>query len=315
MASGDLEIRTAAGGPRPLAGILAIATLFAVPALAPLVGSFLGLLSGAEPAAAAPAPDPAPAELQARALEAFERYARLTEGRNEDELRAKSSFLWVDSLPETQREQAYAQLRAGKVQIERLETREQGKAIECPDGLIHHWVGVIYIPGATLEQTLRLVQDYDHHATYYKPEVQRAKILEHHGDDFRVFLRFQRKKVLTVVLNTEHEIHYFPLGATRAHSRSRTTRISEVENHDTPGEREKPVGRDGGYLWRMDTWWRFLERDGGTYVQCESVSLTRSIPAGLGWLVGRFVNSIPRESLTFTLTATRAALEHSAAKQ
>ena len=75
-----------------------------------------------------------------------------------------------------------------------------------------------------------------------------------------------------------------------------------------PSEREKPIGHDGGYLWRLNTYWRFLERDGGTYLQCESVSLTRGIPAGLGWLVGPFVTSLPRESLEFTLDTTRRAL-------
>ncbi len=307
----ELErIRTANGSPQLMAMLLAVVGFFTGPSVAPLIASCAVLLPSTTPAAGGSPPGPSPVELEPRTLQAFERYARLTEAREEDELRAGAPFLWVDALPASQREQAYAQLRAGKVQVERLETREQGKLIECPDGLIHHWMGIIFIPGATLEQTLRILQDYDHHASYYKPEVERAKILEHQGNDFRVFLRFRRKKVITVVLNTEHEIHYFPIDTTHAHSRSRTTRIAEVENHGRADEREKPIGHDGGYLWRMDTWWRFVERDGGTYVQCESVSLTRSIPTGLGWLVGPFVNSIPRESLTFTLNATRTALLH-----
>src|SRR2546427_365073 len=161
---------------------------------------------------------------------------------------------------------------------------------------------------AAPEQTLRLIQDYYHHSIYYGPDVARSKVLERRGDDFKVYLRFHRKKIITVVLNTEHEIPYSPVDATHAHSRSVATRIAEVENHDRPDEREKPIGNDGGYLWRMNTWWRFLGRDGGTYVQCESVSLTRTIPVGLGWLIGPFVNSIPRETLAATLTATRTAL-------
>ncbi len=282
-----------------VAVLLALGGLISAPRLAPLAGTT---------PTTEPGPSPAPAELRQPTLEAFERYARLTEARNDAELHAGSPFLWVDVLPRAGREQTYAQMRAGKVPLERLQTREEGKAIACPNGLIHHWVGAIYVPGATLEQTLRLLQDYDHHSTYYSPDVQRSKILEHSGNDFRVFLRFHRKKVITVVLNTEHEIHYFAIDATHAHSRSRTTRIAEVENHGRADEREKPVGHDGGYLWRMDTWWRFVEGDGGTYVQCESVSLTRDIPTGLGWLVGPFVNSIPRDTLTATLNATRAAL-------
>jgi hypothetical protein len=85
-------------------------------------------------------------------------------------------------------------------------------------------------------------------------------------------------------------------------------RIAEVENAGKNNEREKPPGEDGGYLWRMETWWRMDERDGGVYVQSEVVSLTRDIPAGLGWLIGPFVTSIPEETLTFTLEATRKAV-------
>lgn len=282
-----------------------------------LLGTLLaaaGLLAVAVPSRAAdPAPSPEPVQLKQRTLDAFDRYMRLTEARNADDLRRGTPFLWVDGLPEGQRQAAYAELRAGQVKMERPETREAGQPIPCPGGLVHHWVGVVFIPDATLPQTLHLLQDYDNHAVYYKPDVQRSKILERHSNDFKIFLRFRRKKIITVVLNTEHEVHYFPMDATHAHSRSRTTRIAEVENHDKPNEREKPVGDDGGYLWRMNTYWRFLEQDGGTYVQCEAISLTRDIPAGLGWLIGPFVTSIPRETLTATLNATRAALESKSA--
>ena len=96
---------------------------------------------------------------------------------------------------------------------------------------------------------------------------------------------------------------------TLGHSRSSAIHIAEVENAGKSNEREKPPGDDGGYLWRMETWWRMEERDGGVYVQSEVVSLTRDIPAGLGWLIGPFVTSIPKETLTFTLQATRKAVE------
>ena len=128
------------------------------------------------------------------------------------------------------------------------------------------------------------------------------------GDRFRVYLRFFMKKVITVVVNSEHDARFSRAGSDRAESRIYSTRIAEVEDPGTAHEREKPVGRDGGYLWRLNTYWRFLERDGGTYVQCESITLTRGIPIGLGWLVRPFVTSIPRETLEFTLATTRKAL-------
>jgi hypothetical protein len=138
--------------------------------------------------------------------------------------------------------------------------------------------------------------------------VERSKIESRDGDHFLLFLRFRRHKVITVVLNTQHEVRYFRDSETREHSRSSAVHIAEVENAGKSNEREKAPGEDGGFLWRMETWWRMEERDGGVYVQSEVVSLTRDIPTGLGWLIGPFVTSIPKETLTFTLEATRRAV-------
>ena len=256
----------------------------------------------------APAADPAPAKLRSETVAAFDRYERLTEERNDVEWKRGSALLWIDSLPEPQRSEAYAALKRGDVQIHQLSTLDNGKPVACPGGIIHHWVGAAFIPGAKLGDVLGVLQDYDHQSTYYAPDVERSKIESHEGGHFRIFLRFRRHKVITVVLNTEHDVHYFRDAPERAHSRSSAVRIAEVENPGKSDEREKPPGGDGGYLWRMETWWRMEERDGGVYVQSEVASLTRDIPTGLGWLVGPFVTSIPKETLAFTLEATRKAV-------
>jgi hypothetical protein len=248
------------------------------------------------------------AELQSRTVEAFNRYVQLTESRMDSETARREPFLWVDALPRERRATAYAQLREGKVVIERLETFDNGKRIDVPGGLIHHWIGTVFIPGATLAQTLSLEQDYNHHQDYFQPDVIRSKILRHDGGDFLVGLRFYKKKIITTILDTEHEVHYTAVDSTRASSRSHTTRIQEVENAGKPDERLEPEGNDRGFLWRMNTYWRFEEKDGGTYVESQSISLTRDIPVGLGFLIGPFVTRVPRESLTFTLSTTRAAV-------
>jgi hypothetical protein len=282
-----------------------IATSILVPAL---------LAASAFSTQSAPAADPAPAKLRSETVAAFDRYLRLTEERNDVEWKRGSALLWIDSLPETQRSDAYAALKRGDVQIHQLSTLDSGKPVVCPGGIIHHWVGAAFIPGAKLDDVLGVLQDYDHQSTYYAPDVERSKIESHEGDHFRVFLRFRRHKVITVVLNTEHEVRYFRDAPERAHSRSSAVRIAEVENPGKSDEREKQPGNDGGYLWRMETWWRIEERDGGVYVQSEVASLTRDIPTGLGWLVGPFVTSIPKETLAFTLEATRKAVQQKEAR-
>jgi hypothetical protein len=129
-------------------------------------------------------------------------------------------------------------------------------------------------------------------------------------------MRLRKKKVITVVLDTEHEVHYFQLDPLRWYSRSYTTRIAEVDNPGEPDERQLPPGADHGFLWRLYSYWKFQERDGGVYVECQALSLTRNVPLGLGWLIEPIIRQLPRESLANTLRATRdAALAKAAASR
>jgi hypothetical protein len=261
------------------------------------------------PGPGARAAGPALPKLKTETQEAFDRYVKRVEARNEGELKRGTDLLWVDGLPEKQRAEAYAGLKSGEVKMQKLEILHNGKPMACPGGMIHHWTGVVFVPGAKLEDILAVLEDYDKHSVYYAPDVERSKIESRDGDHFRVFLRFRRHKVITVVLNTEHEVQYFHDAPGRAHSRSSAVRIAEVENAGKSDEREKAPGDDGGFMWRMETWWRMEERDGGVYVQSEVASLTRDIPAALAWMIKPFVADIPKESLTFTLQATRKAVE------
>jgi hypothetical protein len=253
--------------------------------------------------------EPALPKLKMETQEAFDRYIKLVELRNEAELKRGTSLLWVDGLAEAQRLAAYVALKRGEVKMQKLEVLDNNKAVACPGGMIHHWTGTVFIAGAKVDDVLEVLEDYDRHSTYYAPDVERSKIESREGDHFRVFLRFRRHKVITVVLNTEHEVQYFHDAAGKAHSRSSAVRIAEVENAGKSNEREKAPGDDDGFMWRMETWWRIEERDGGVYVQSEVASLTRDIPTGLGWMIKPFVTDIPKESLTFTLEATRKAVE------
>jgi hypothetical protein len=254
-------------------------------------------------------PEVMSAELRPKTVEAFDRYAQLTEARINREVSQAEKFLYLDELPPPRRSEALAALQRGEIFMERLQTLDaSGHTMEAPEAIIHHWLGAVFVPGANLPQTLALVQDYNHHQDIYKPEVVGSRLIGHTGNDFQIYYRLRKKKVITVTLNTYHDVHYFPVDSTRWYSRSYSTRIGEVANADTPNEREKPVGHDGGFLWRINSYWKFEEKDGGVYVECESISLTRDIPTGLGWLIKPFVTSIPKESLEMTMGSTRAAL-------
>jgi len=249
------------------------------------------------------------ADLKPQTLAAFSRYVQLTETRIDAELKRSGQFLYVEGLPEARRAQVLARLHNGEIFIEPLSTPDaSGKEIVPPGGMLHHWLGAVFVPGASLRQTLELVEDYDHHQDIYRPEVVGSKLVSRNGDDFKIFYRLRKKKVITVTLNTNHDVRYFPVDSTHCYSRSYSTRIAEVANADSPKEREKPIGHDSGFLWRIYSYWRFVEKDGGTYVECESISLTRALPLIIGIIIRKFVTEIPRESLQMTMGSTRLTL-------
>ena len=245
------------------------------------------------------------ADLQTDTVAAFDRYVAATER----QLAAPGQpFLWVDQQPAAERQKMLESLTRGGLVMEKLTTRDGTRTIDVPHGAIHHWLGVVFVPGATLSSSVALLQDYNRHHEVYQPNVADSRTLSRDGDRFKVRLRFFMKKIITVVVTSDHDAQFVHDGPDRVSSRIRSTRIAEIENPGTPHERELPEGHDGGYLWRLNSYWRFMARDGGVYIQCESVTLTRDIPTGFGWLVGPLVTSIPRETLTFTLETTRRAL-------
>jgi hypothetical protein len=239
-------------------------------------------------------------QLKPRTLQAFDTYIRDAEAAMEPTLRGERSFLWSDTNSEIAQ-----QISKGEIHAQFWSGREP---LEIPNGLIHDWIGAVLISRATVEGTLALVQDYDHHKNIYKPEVMDSKLISHDGNDFQIFLRLLKKKIITVVLDTDHDVHYLAVDSKRWFCRSHTTRIAEVEDPGTPKEKVLPPDTGYGFLWRLYSYWRFLERDGGVYVECRAVSLSRDIPLGLGWIIEPIIRKLPRESLINTLKATRDAL-------
>jgi len=244
------------------------------------------------------------AELKPQTLQAWNAYVSAARARMEDRATGKAPFLWLDEQPDLAQ-----QVRAGEVVVAPADGINLHPA---PGGLIHDWIGAVLIPNTTLATTLALVQDYDNHKNIYKPEVMDSRLLTHHGDDFTIFLRLLKKKIITVVMDTYHDVHYQRVSDSQWFLRSYTTRACEVDDAGTPKEIVHPPDTGYGFLWRLYSYWRFMEEGDGVIVECRAISLTRDIPMGLGFIISPIIKNLPRESLINTLKATRQALSGAA---
>jgi len=179
---------------------------------------------------------------------------------------------------------------------------------DFPGAMLLHWRGTAFVPGATAADFERLLKDYNAYPQHYSPQVLQEKILMQQGDHYQVVMRVRQRHVITVVTDTTYDVTFGRLDARHGYSNSRSTQSSEIDSPGTRRERALNSSEEHGFLWRLNTYWSYEERDGGLYMQIESVSLSRSIPTGLGWAIGPFVERVPRESLEFTLRSTCNAL-------
>ena len=227
----------------------------------------------------------------------FNSYVAGVESRIAQQHRAASTFL----APEDRE-----RLRKGEPIIEKLAPLSPPG---FPGAMLHHWRGTAFAPGATAADFERLMRNFGAYPQRYAPQVVHARILAQQGDRYQVLMRVKQHHVITVVMDMQYDVTFSQLDAQHGSSLSRSTRISEIGSTGTADEHALSPGEDHGFLWRLNTYWSYEERDGGLYMQIESVSLTRAIPTGLGWAIGPFVESVPRDSLEFTLSSTCNALK------
>jgi hypothetical protein len=252
--------------------------------------------------------DPAWANvLKPETVAAFEQYVHTREAQMEQVFRS-GNFLYSDTLPEASRKSLEADLRQGKVFIDEVTTISVSQPVHIPNGLIHDWLGMAFIPGATVAQVSALLRDADRQQVIYKPNILRSKLLETNGNEYKIFLQFHTKAIITVILNGTFSVDYYPMSDTRIESRSYSSRFAEVADAGTPAERELPGGKEHGYMWRMNSYWKIEQRDGGVYIQAESIGLTRGVPFLYSWLVDPYLKILPRQYLTDLLTLTRKAV-------
>jgi len=227
----------------------------------------------------------------------FDRYVSAVQTRIEQEHSTAPSFL-AGMDPDRA-----ARLRRGGVIVDRL-TPPAGESL--PGALLHDWRGTVFVPGATTADFEGLLRDFGDYPTEFAPQVLEARALNGPGQHLRMTMRVRQQHLIAVTLDETCDVRFGRLDTKHGWSTSQSTGIEEIGANGRPVS----IGAEHGFLWRLDTWWSYEQKDGGLYVQIETVSLTRSIPAGLGWVVGPLVENIPRDSLEFTLRAARAAVEN-----
>lgn len=235
------------------------------------------------------------------ALAGWDRYVAAVEARRAADVGDRGRFLLMD-FESTAAVERRA-LEAGRLVVERVDAPSRGGAsIDIDDGMVHHWRGAVLLPGITIDELLARLQT---DAPPLSAEVLRARVIERRPSFIKVFLRLQRAKIVTAVYDTEHEVTFVRDGADRASSRSIATRIAELQDVGTPQERERAAGEDRGFLWRLNAYWRYQAVPGGVIAECESISLSRDVPFGLGAIAGPIIRSTARESMERTLEALR----------
>jgi hypothetical protein len=236
------------------------------------------------------------------AVFAFNSYSKTAESRLAQQHRSPNSFL---APAASDPEGAETRLRQGALILERL-TPSTGANLS--GALLHHWRGTAFAAGAKAGDFERLMRDFNSYPQHFSPQVLQAKVFTQGGDRMQAWMRVRQRHVITVVMDTTYDITFGHLDVQHGYSISESARIAEIDAAGTGAERTLSASEEHGYLWRLNTYWSYMERDGGLYLQIEAVSLTRSIPRGFGWAIQPYVESIPRESLEFTLRSACNAL-------
>jgi hypothetical protein len=239
------------------------------------------------------------------AVVGFDSYVQAVEARLADQHRAPDGFLTTSARDA----HGARPLQDGELIVERI---TPAAGADLPGALLHHWRGTAFARGASAADFELILREFNNYPRHFAPQVVQAGVLAHPAgkveDHVVARLRVRQQHLITVVMDTTYEVSFGRLDAQRGWSTARSKEIREIQGAGTAKERALPTGEEHGYLWRINTYWSWEERDGGLYLQMESVSLTRSIPRGLGWAVDPLVASIPRESLEFTLRSACNAL-------
>ncbi|MEQ1887117.1 MAG: hypothetical protein ABL967_18795 [Bryobacteraceae bacterium] len=252
------------------------------------------------------APNCSAAWLTPAAENAFQKYVSGVESRLNAQHSTTSTYLAVSSGVGS---------AGSKFQVESM----NGGTWSVEQALLHHWRATAFVPGATPQQMLALLRDYNRLPENYAPQVVSARVISQSSGAARIAMRIQEHRVITIVLDGEYSLESKLEESRRGYSNSRSNRIRQIENAGSANERPLDLGHEDGFLWRLNSYWSFQATNEGTVdgvrIQCEAISLTRDVPRGLGWLIIPIIRDFPKEALEFTMQATIKALQTPSAQR
>lgn len=209
-------------------------------------------------------------------------------------------FLWVDD----ESPEIVQRVQQGEVVVT---DHDPGKVSQ---GMIHHWIGAMFIPNVTLEQVMNVLSSYDRYNDFYKPVIRKSVVVERKGDNAEVFvLGVQKAFLVTAAVETDNQVQVVRLNREKIYIMSDALRVQEIADFGQPGEHPFSEDRRPGYVWRSFVLQRIEQRDGGVYVELETIALSRGIPVGFGWLIKQVTDELPRRLMLETLNDTRTAVQ------
>lgn len=237
--------------------------------------------------------------LQPETVSSFDAYVQRVESELSHRWNGEKAFLRVEEEP-----RALQKVMNGRLFVERSAPYVP---LDVPDGLVHDWYGAVFIPHTSMQKVLGVLQDFDHHADIY-PQVTRSKLISRDGNDITGYWRLEEKKqAIQSAFDVRQEAHYQQINADEWICKAYAKDIKAVEDPDSDHERIRSAGEGMGLLWRLYAYWDLKAVSGGVLAECRTVSLSRGLPGGIGWLIRPFVQSIPKESMDSTLRNTRKA--------
>lgn len=241
------------------------------------------------------------ANLKSETIAAWDDYTETAKADFQQRIRSGGCFLWALEDPDRA-----AQVRAGDIVVAPAPGPNPKKV---PGGLIHHWMGSMFLPHMTIERVVEVTRDYDRYKDYYQPAVIDSKTITREEAKDRFSMRVvNRAFFLRTALDADYQTSFVHLDDRRIYSISRTTRLQEIADYGQAGEHSVPEGEGGGYIWKLFSIARFEQRDAGVYVELEAIALSREIPSAARFLVDPIVRRVSRNSLLISLQQTEHAL-------